>query len=79
MEILEIVKLNERIMIQKLKEIETIEYRRCNSKEKFLSERKNVTQFLRSILERKDQLINEILQNNENQVPENTEARYTPF
>lgn len=57
MNILDIVKLNEDAMIRKLKELETLDYRKNNSKKKIEKEKKIATVFLRSILQRKEELI----------------------
>lgn len=59
MDILDIVISNEVAMIEKLKIYESLEYRQNNSKEKIERERKIATEFLRSILQRKQQIINE--------------------
>lgn len=59
MDILDVVKLNEVAMIERLKIYETLEYRKNNSKEKIEKEKKIATEFLRSILQRKQQLISE--------------------
>jgi hypothetical protein len=59
MDILNSIKLNEEAMIQRLRHIETLEYRQKNSKEKINSEKKMVTEFLRSILQRKHEIISE--------------------
>jgi hypothetical protein len=59
MDILDVVKLNEVAMIERLKIYETLEYRKNNSNEKIEKEKKIATEFLRSILQRKQQLISE--------------------
>ena len=59
MDILDIVRLNEVSMIERLRIYESLEYRKNNSKEKIDKEKKITTEFLRSILQRKQQLISE--------------------
>ena len=62
----------DKIVIERLKIYESLEYRRNNSKERIDKERKIATEFLRSILQRKQQLINE------RKVPSNTEFKNSP-
>jgi hypothetical protein len=59
MDILDVVKSNEVAMIERLKKYETLEYRQNNSKEKITRDKKIATEFLRSILIRKQQLISD--------------------
>jgi hypothetical protein len=59
MDILDVVKSNEIAMINRLKEYETLDYRNNNPKEKVEREKRIATEFLRSILFRKHELLNE--------------------
>jgi hypothetical protein len=60
MDLLDIIKENEDAMIKKLRSLETIEYRKNNSKEKIIKEKKFATIILKSILQRKQAVINEL-------------------
>ena len=62
MHMLKLIKESENIIIKKLKEYETLEYKKNNSKEKIEQEKRIATKKFRSILERKQQIIDE--QNN---------------
>ena len=60
---LKFIKETENIIIKKLKEYETLEYRKNNSKEKIEQEKRIATENFRSILEQKQQIIDQ--QNND--------------
>jgi hypothetical protein len=60
MDLLDIIKENEDAMIKKLRSLETIEYRKNNSIEKISKEKKFATIILKSILQRKQEVINEL-------------------
>ena len=60
MDLLDIIKENEDAMIRKLRTLETIEYKNNNSKEKISKEKKFATIILKSILQRKQEVINEL-------------------
>ena len=76
MDILDIVRLNEVSMIERLRIYESLEYRKNNSKEKIDKEKKITTEFLRSILQRKQQLISE--RKVSNLIPSNTKVKNPP-
>ena len=63
MNMLKFIKQIENRIIEKLKEYETLEYRKNNSKEKIEREKKIATENFRSILEQKQQIIDQ--QNND--------------
>jgi hypothetical protein len=63
MNMLKFIKQIENRIIEKLKEYETLEYRKNNSKEKIEREKRIATENFRSILEQKQQIIDQ--QNND--------------
>jgi hypothetical protein len=65
---LKFIKQIENRIIEKLKEYETLEYRKNNSKEKIEREKKIATENFRSILEKKQKIID---QQNNNMMIEN--------